>query len=345
MNKEEKTATKRDFSNFNAFDVVLFAWEKKVPLLIVTVLAAVISIIVSYQITPLYESKVTVFAAPPVSVSKSLLSDNYSSRVGLLNFGEEEQAEQLLQVLNSGEIKSRIIEKYNLMEHYEIDAETKYPVTTLNNKFKKYITFKRTEYQSVVIRVLDRDPQFAADIANDIAALIDTAMIHIQRDRAMMALSLVESEYFALQNQIQTLEDSLSELRKLGVFEYESQAEVLNDAYAQAIMQGNNIGAQKLEEKLNILAQYGGAYVSIAAFLEYQKEELSDLKAKYVEAKVEAEQTLPQKFIVDSAFKAEKKAYPKKSIIVMASTASTFLFALVILLIIESLLARRKKQA
>ena len=41
------------------------------------------------------------------------------------------------------------------------------------------------------------------------------------------------------------------------------------------------------------------------------------MNAKYMEAKAESELQLSNVFILDKAYKAEKKAYPKKSIIVM----------------------------
>jgi hypothetical protein len=43
------------------------------------------------------------------SISKSLLSENSFEKENILQFGEEEQVEQMLQILNSDEIKERII--------------------------------------------------------------------------------------------------------------------------------------------------------------------------------------------------------------------------------------------
>ena len=333
---------KIDFKSFNAVDVITFAWERRVPLIIISIVAAIVSIIASFQITPLFKSEVVVFPAPNISTSKILLSDNYVSRAGILNFGEEEQADQLLQVLYSDQIRDRIINKYDLMNHYEVDS--KYPVTTLHKKYNKYITFKRTEYQSVLIKVMDRDPKTAANIANDICNLIDSTMNRIQRDRAQRALQIVEHEYLDLNNQIKTLEDSLNVLRSLGINDYESQSEVMNDAYAVALTAGNISGAKKLEEKLQVLSKYGGAYESINLFLEFEKERLSEVKAKYAEAKIEAEQSLPQKFVVNSAYAAEKKSYPKKSIIVIVSTMAAFLLGLVVLIILDNVSFNKTKK-
>jgi len=67
------------------------------------------------------------------------------------------------------------------------------------------------------------------------------------------------------------------------------------------------------------------------------KQQLYLLNTKYVEAKVEAEQDLPHKFIVDYAYPADKKAYPKKSIIVLTSTIATVILAFIVLLIIDTI--------
>jgi len=113
------------------------------------------------------------FPASNASISRDLLSQNYSGRQNVHGFGEEEQAEQLLQILNSEPIRARIIQKYNLMEHYEIKPDEKYPLTRLYEEYKSNINFRLTEYMSVEVSVMDRDPEYAANIANDISNLVE----------------------------------------------------------------------------------------------------------------------------------------------------------------------------
>jgi uncharacterized protein involved in exopolysaccharide biosynthesis len=71
--------------------------------------------------------------------------------------------------------------------------------------------------------------------------------------------------------------------------------------------------------------------------LEHEKEQLSHLRAKYQEARVDAEQTLPHKFIVNNAFPAEKKSYPIRWLIVLVSTVSTFIMALLVIIGYENI--------
>lgn len=328
--------TKNEGFRFDSIDLLLYVYRRKIPLIVISLFAFLVSLIASLTIPPKFKSNVIMFPTSSTSVSKTLLTDNPSQK-GILTLGEEEEAEQMLQVLNSGQIRDRIIMKYDLMDHYEVDPYSKFPLTRLRNKYKKNISFKKTQFMSVEISVLDTDPQMAANIANNIASLVDSTMNLMQQDRAFLALKVVQEEYFSLRDQIRVLEDSLNVLRGFGVYEYESQAEVFSNAYAIAIAEKNIEGAREIEKKLKVLEKYGGAYVSISDFLEYEKEHLSELKAKYAEAQVEANQNLPHKFILDQAYKAEKKSYPKKSLIVFVSTVSAFFLALILMFVFESI--------
>jgi uncharacterized protein involved in exopolysaccharide biosynthesis len=324
--------------DFDSSNLLLFILRWRKPLIIVTVVAAILSAVFSAPvfITPKFESTVIMFPTSTASISKSLLAKNNVAKEDLLSFGEEEQAEQLIQILNSDEIRSKIVERYDLMNHYEIDTTDQYKQTKLFKEYDSNITYKRTEFQSVRVDVLDTDPNMAADIANDIAALVDSVKNRMQKERAFKAMRIAEAEYMEMKNYVKELEDSLNTLREMGVNDYESMSERFNEYYAKAILENKTQAAEKLAVQLKILSQYGGAYVSIRDMLEHEKEQLSHLRAKYQEAKVDAEQTLPHKFIVNNAFPAEKKSYPIRWLIVLVSVVSTFIIALLTIIAYEN---------
>ncbi|MBN2812774.1 MAG: hypothetical protein JXQ80_01790, partial [Bacteroidales bacterium] len=82
-------------------------------------------------------------------------------------------------------------------------------------------------------------------------------------------------------------------------------------------------------------------YSELSQKLESEIIRLGQLKEKYVSSKVNVEQRLPQIFIVDKAVKAERKAVPKRSIIVIVTTFSAFLLSLLGLLIADQLKSER----
>lgn len=340
----DKVKGSEDFESTN-FIVFLHHWRK--PLLIISIAAFIASIIFSspFFITPRFKSTVIMFPTSTNSISKALLSENTGDKQDILQFGEDEQAEQMLQILSSNKIRDKIIKKYNLMEHYEISKNSRYKNTRLYNTYDNNVSFRRTEYMAVKITVLDKDPKIAAAMANDIAELMDSTKNAMQKERAVRAFKIVEAEYMKLKAQIQQMEDSLTKLRELGVHDYESQAEMINRQLAIELARGNRSGVKALEDKLDVLAEYGGPYVSIRDALEYEKKQLSEVKAKYEEAKIDASEVLPQKFIVNNAYEAEKKSFPIRWIIVVISTLSAFILGVIILAVLDSLARYNKKKS
>ena len=326
---------------FESPDLIEFFIKHFKPLAIITIVGAIIAIVVALSIKPRYKSTVVLFPASSSSISSDLLSMN-SGRKDILKFGEEEEVEQMLQVLNSDEIRNTMVNKYNLMEHYEIDSLEAYPLTKLYKEFADNISFRRTEFMSIEIEVLDTDPQLAADLANNIAAEVDTAMNRMKKGRALLILNLVKDEFETLKEEMRISFDSLRMLQMKGINNYETQAEVFNDAYAQALLKGETSRIKALEDKLDILSQYGAAYMSIRDKLIYDTERLSNLKAKLTEANVDYEQALPHKFIVDNAVKAEKKTKPVRWLIVVLSTMAAFIFSFLFLIIYDGLSKKLK---
>lgn len=212
------------------------------------------------------------------AIAKALLTDDVSGKQDILQFGEEAQAEQLLQILYSDEIRSRIVDKYKLMQHYRIDPNNKYKNTLLYEKYSENISFKRTEFLSVKIEVLDEDPFIASEIANDIGNLLDSTKTRMQRDRANQAFDIVANEYNRKKAAIALLTDSIKALNLLGIYDYESQSEVTSQQYAIALSKGDERAIKRLADQLKIIGEYGSAYMSVRENLYIQREQLNLLK-------------------------------------------------------------------
>lgn len=321
---------------FDSTNLLIFLLKWKMPLIILCVVAAVVSSAVALIIQEKYKSVVVMFPAATNSLSKALIAENNAGKYDVMSFGEEEQAEQMLQVLNSDEIRNRICKKYDLLKHYDIDPNEPYAKTMLYEEYDGNISFQRTKFQSVEIKVMDHSPDTAAKIANDIASLVDTVMNRMQKQRALKAFKIVEAEYNELVSFMNEMNDSLTVLRKLGVNDYESQVEMYTQEYSKALASGNQRGIKAIEEKMEVLSEYGSAYVQLSASIEFQSERLATMRMKYKEAKVDATAEIPYKFVVNSAFAAEKKSYPIRWLIVVVSTFSAFLFGILAIIGLEN---------
>jgi uncharacterized protein involved in exopolysaccharide biosynthesis len=322
----------------NSLNLIQLLYKWRMPLAIITGAAILAAVVFSspYFIKPKYKSTVIMFPVATNSISKVLISQNSGVKEDVLGIGEEEQAEQMLQLLNSNLIRDRIVQKYNLIRHYKISENSRFKYTQLFKEYENNVKFRRTEYMAVKITVFDTDPKIAADMANDIAALLDSTKNMIQKERAMKAFHIVEAEYTGLLAEVQSIVDSLEYLGRKGVNDYERQSEVLNMQLAIAISQNNQHAMKVMQQKLDTIGKYGGTFLSLKNALEFKTEQLTLLKTKYQEAKVDAEEFLPQKFVVNSAYPAEKKSYPIRWIILVVTVFIVFFTSVLIIIIVEN---------
>lgn len=329
---------------FDNTSLIEFFWRWRKPLILIGLAAALVSSGIALIIKEKFKSTVIMFPVQSNAISKALLTEDVTGKQDILQFGEEEQAEQMLQILNSDEIRQRICEKYKLMIHYEIDPMDQFKNTKLFEMYSENITFKRTEFMSVRVDVMDIDAQMAADIANDIAALLDSTKRRMQRDRALQALGIVEQQYFQKQTEVNRMQDSMFVINQKGMYDYESQSEVTSAEYVKALASGNTRAIQALDVQRKILSDYGSAYIAIRENLYIQREQLNLLKKKYEEAKVDANEILSYKFIVNPAYKAERKSYPIRWLIVVVSTTASLVFGILFLILFDNIQSIRRKE-
>lgn len=331
------SSEKENNADLNSENLIVFFYNWRKPLIIVTLAAAIVSIIVSLMIQNKFKSSVVLFPTTTSSISKALLSEHSTGKEDVLRLGDEEQAEQMLQILNSDEIRNMIIEKYDLMNHYDIDEDDQYKNTKLQREYKSNVSFERTKFMSVEIEVLDHNPDTASLIANDIANFLDSVNARMRKEVAVEALKIVESEYNSQLGYVNLLEDSIRTLRQKGIINISVQTERLTEQLATAILQGKQTAANSLQAKLDTLSKYAGIFDNIRDQLSLEKKRLSVIRTRLREAQIDVENHIQYKFTVNRAFPAEKKSYPIRWLIVVVSTLGTFLGALICILFYESI--------
>ena len=324
---------------FDSMDLAVYIWKKKIPLLIITFIAGIVSIIASFMITPRFKSSVVMFpAAIQTSISKALLMKEYQWNFQAV--GAEEQVETVLQILNSDKIRDKIIGHYNLMEHYDISPDDDHPLYKLNSYYKGNFSFKRTEYNSIVITVMDADAQLAADMANEVASLVDTTMWDMKLTRAEKAYEYIKMEYDSVTKVVTDLNTCVHGFNKKGIINYDRQIERLTEAYGKAILDRNEAAKRDIEKEIYILTEYSSEFIQCWEKYTDELIRLNDTRTQLLQLKAEMDHKVSSVFIVDKAYKADKKAYPKKAIIVVISTLSAFIVALLGFLFFDNFLKR-----
>ncbi|WKZ65138.1 MAG: Wzz/FepE/Etk N-terminal domain-containing protein [Flavobacteriales bacterium] len=318
------------------FDLVLYLWQRRRLIIGVTLIGLAAGVAAAFLITPLYRSEVIMFPAITNSASKALLNEQATGRDDILALGDEEDSEQLLQLLHSDEIRDRVAQRFNLFEVYRIKPDSRHRNSELREAYRDHIKFEYTKFSSVKVEVNDPDPQRAADIANFISAQVDSVWKEMARERAEKGLRIVRSKVEQLEADISQWQDSMRVLRDLGVHDYHTQTERYNEYLGAAIVKGDQRAVKEFEERFKVLAQYGGAYVTLQDRLFNETKRLSILRMKLEQAQADLESDLPHKFVVNRAQPADKKSYPIRWLIVAMSGISAFLLALLLIVIQEN---------
>jgi uncharacterized protein involved in exopolysaccharide biosynthesis len=312
--------------------ILLYRWRK--PILYVSMAAAVISAVVSLLLKERYKSMVVLYAEQQHSFGAQLLED--VQKEDLLTFGEEEDAERLLQVINSDQVRNKIIEKYQLWEVYDIKRDQRGANTLIAKEYQDNVSAQLTKFGSVEVAVLDEKPERARDMANDIALFADSVANRMRSERAMTAFKYAEASLQTTLTEVQVMEDSMKVLQEMGVYSYIDQIAALTEMYGTAIAEGHPDRAQQLKTQMDFLSKYGTTYVNLETNLKEAYEKLNVLRKRYDLMKIDVSSNISVMRVVDYASVADKKSFPIRWLIVAMSTLSAFVFTFIMLLIIDN---------
>ena len=294
----------------NLINLVLKYWK---ALLVTCVTAAIVSAVVSLSITPLFRSVVVLYPTTNVIESQSLFGTPAPTTV---LFGNETATEKVLQILRSDNIKNYLVKKYDLMKHYDISEKARYKYTMLNNRMNRYIMSRKTQYNSIEISVLDSDPVIAATMANDIALQIDTVFNQIVKDGERKSFMALRKGYEDQIMRVKSLEDSLNTRVPKG---------------SLAMYQENTNRGSENNSWRAASIPFSTEFLRLNNMFESENENLSAIRSKLSEAKILSTQDLPYTHIINEAKVQEKKALPRRSMIVVASTLSALMLMIFIL--------------
>lgn len=312
----------------------LFAliWRHRKFLSILAIVTIITASIVSLLLTEYYRATVVIFPARTNSLS---LNESSVKRGNISDFGEEEEAEQLLQIINSEELQEKVIKKNDLYTHYKIDPNDKYARSKIRQKYRSHVTAKRTKYNSIDISAVDIDPQIAANIANSVSEFTDSVKNNMIRVRAKTSMTMLNKEQQRLSISLGQVTKELNELQSKGVVgEFERSG--LYEGYGAAIQNADRRTADELRSQLQANRELGDDYDEKRK----QREILTDQILRFNNYRnqfiADASIDIPQKFVVDEAVASDKKSYPIRWLVVLGSLLSVLIFAIFILIIKDS---------
>lgn len=309
------------FDNQNLFETI---WKWKKHLIVVGVLAVLVSAIFSSStfIKPKFKSTARIYPSKNIFV-----------------FSEESESEQLLEIINSLDIKLRAIEVFNLGEVYKISKNDPQYLTYVLAEFNDNVKMKKTEYETIEIEVLDTDPQRACTMCDSIISFLNEKVRSMHRSKYEEVVNIAKRDLAIVTHQSDSVKEKLDFMRKeYKILDYESQAKEITKGMVKVLAEQkkNTAGGKELEQWMKNLAEKGGEYEMLDRLQNKLISQIDSLHRVYNQSMSDVTKKIIYGQKVQSPIPADKKSYPVRWLIVLVSTFAAVFAALIVIVILEN---------
>lgn len=309
------------FDNQTLVEIIL-KWKKH--LLAVALLAIVLSAVFSSStfIKPKFKSTARIYP-----------SNN------IYTFSDESESEQLLEIINSLDIKLRVIEAFNLSEVYKISKDDPQYLTNMLGKFNDNVSFKKTEYETVEIQVLDTDPNRACAMCDSIIVYLDNKIGELHRVKYKEVADIVKKDLVMVTNQSDSVNALLNDLRvKYNILDFKVQAEEITKGMVKVLadQKKNTSGGKELAQWMNNLSEKGSEYEMLYKHERSLVSQIDSLKKLQNQAISSMNRKISFGQRIENPVPADKKSFPVRWLIVLLSTGAALFVALLAIFILET---------
>jgi capsular polysaccharide biosynthesis protein len=309
------------FDNQNLLEII---WKWKKHLIVVCTLAIVFSAIFSSSvfIKPKFRSTARIYPS-----------------FNIYTFSDESESEQLLEFINSQDIKFRVIDAFNLSEAYKINKQDPLYQTYMLAEFNDNVSFKKTEYETIEIQVLDTDPNRACAMCDSIISFMDEKIRSVHRIKYQEMAAITKRSLKSIDHEIDSLKIRMDVLRKdYKILDYESQAKEVTRGMVRVLadQKKNTPGGKELQEWMKNLAEKGGEYELLAEQERSCIFQRDSIKKVHDQSVSNAGKKIGFGQRIQNPVPADKKSYPVRWLIILASTFAALFAAMLVILVLEN---------
>jgi uncharacterized protein involved in exopolysaccharide biosynthesis len=331
---------------------ITFRWRRF--LLINVTVAAVIAAGVSFLLPKWYRSTASILPPKdsdmlnPMAAAGSVLKGlNLGGRGGS---GGTLGPYNYLAILKSRSALDSVVRKFNLTEVYGVDTSIEEAVKEL----KENTAFEVQDEDYITLEVLDKDPDRAAGIANFFVDVLNSMSLRLGTREARNNREFIEKRLEMTRTDLRAAEDALQAYQqrsKMVVIPEQGSSSVggVADLYGMkakkevelAILRQSvgpddpaiaqlELELREIDRKLETFPEISVESLRLYRNVVIKQKILEILLPLYEQAKVDEQKDVPVLLVLDRAVKAEKKATPKRGLIVLASASITLLLSLLL---------------
>jgi hypothetical protein len=314
-------------SFFNSESLLKTTLKWKLHLAIVLVVAIALSVVFSSPlfIAPKYKSFAVVYPS------------------NLISYSSETPTEQMLQLFRSEDIKKAVADTFQLAKHYGIDTTNPNYLSLILREYDHNVTVKKTEFESIVIEVYDKDPHTAAKMVHHIIKLMNMKARQLQREKTAEVVTIYKDLLEIKQHQIDSVQERMTFLRKeYNLYDYSIQVKEFTKGQVKSITGGarNN---QEIRKVLENIEEHGGEFLFLGGYLASLAASYNEIKMEYDKSLSDLTKELTYTNMVTKPYPADKKSYPVRWLIVLVTTLSSLIIAIIIISFIDRHRAQKRE--
>jgi len=298
---------------FNNKSVVQIISKWRIHLIIVSIISILVGIFISSPIviTPKYKSSAIIYPT------------------NLFEYSKESTTEQMYQILLSNDIKFKMLNSLKLDKHYKIDRRDPQFITYFLNEYDDNVSISKTEFESVEIKVYDKDPKMACAMVDSLIEFYNQKVAELHKTKQKEMLEIMSKAMSEKKKEIDSLENILTQIRtKYGILNISTQS----IEATKGMIQGN----KQATDLLKNLSEYAGKYKELDSLSWYYRKQFIEFKEKYDIALREYHKKISYAVVVQKPFPADKKSYPVRWIIVLLTLLGGLTITLITISFIES---------
>jgi hypothetical protein len=277
---------------------------------------------------------VSAFISSPVVIKPKYKSVAKIYPINTQLYSKESESEQMLEDIRSSDIKFKMIEAFQLDKVYRLNRDAPLYQTYVFDKYDKNVSYKKTEYESVEIRVLDENPQRASDMVDSLIVFFHQLKQQQRNYKFLEQAYLAERDLKLKNAEIDSLQEIINHLStEYGLLNYETQVEVATAGLMDAAARRGDTKPAK--EMLENLQKKGFEFDRIHRQLKSFQRNADSLKVLYDYGISHGTKKITYSIVVEKPYPADKKSYPVRWLIVFLSTVATIIASVIAVVTIE----------
>jgi capsular polysaccharide biosynthesis protein len=306
------------FSNTNLLRIILkWKWH----LILIVIVSALISMVVSSSmvIKPRFKSVALIYPS------------------NILPYSDESETEQMLQWINSSDVRDSVIKKFDLAKHYKISPGDKFYASVLEDTYNGNVTISKTPFESIQVAVSDLDPVMARDIVNGILDFTDYKIRATQRIKYMEVYEALGKRLAAKKAEIDSVKTLYRTIAtKYGIYDVEGQSQEITRGELRTVDGGGgNINSKDVVRLKQGMMDKAGDLLYLSNRISLSSREYSEIILKYEASKFEIDKKFTFINIVTPPVVADKKYYPRRLFVLFYFVAGSLLVSLLAIAFFE----------